>query len=271
MAGEKFTGLDAVSFYDVNYDDNTDIVTIQTYGNTSFAAVYYGNKEGDDISFLSQEELSENISGQLETLTVSEVRNLLSDGKKNGEFTSYQEAYEARAELCELEALTAGDTTEIEYDLIYFNDDDIPELVAGVNGYYTSMYTYNDGKIYTLMDCWSYGAGGNTGYEYSPKKNSLKNYNTDYAGLVLYTTYMAISDQYSMDMVTEIITYNFDDVNGNGSPDEDEMGSVGYYGVSYINGVEATPEECAAADAGEYEPISASMTVEELMEKLSMY
>ena len=41
------------------------------------------------------------------------------------------------------------------YNLIYFNDDDIPELVVGVNGYYTSLYTYSDGKVYTLMDHWN--------------------------------------------------------------------------------------------------------------------
>ncbi len=39
---ESFKSLDAVSFYDVNYDGNTDLVLIETYGNFMFTAVYYG-------------------------------------------------------------------------------------------------------------------------------------------------------------------------------------------------------------------------------------
>ena len=81
----------------------------------------------------------------------------------------------------------------ISFDLIYFDGDDIPELVAGNTGYYVSMYTYDDGQIYTLMDEWAYGAFGNAGYEYVPKKNLMRNYNSDYAGLVMYTTYSEIS------------------------------------------------------------------------------
>ena len=42
LEGEAFRSLDAVSFYDVNYDGQTDIVLVETYGDTSFAAVYYG-------------------------------------------------------------------------------------------------------------------------------------------------------------------------------------------------------------------------------------
>lgn len=152
----------------------------------------------------------------------------------------------------------------VTYDLIYVDEDDVPELAAGVSGYYMSLYTYKDGRLYTVMDKWAYGAGGNHGYEYAPKKNSLRNYNTDHAGLVLHTTYMTIGNSYTIDVAASIKTYNYDDANGNDYPDEEEMGSVGYYGISYINGVEATDEECLAYDAGEYEYISGGVTYEEL-------
>lgn len=267
LAEEKFSSLDAVSFYDVNYDGNTDIVMIETYGSTSFAAVYYGfdaNADDFERNFMIQEQLSETISGQAESLSVSEIRSFLADGKKNGEFNGYQEAYKAVSKLCELES-----AVKQEYNLIYFDEDDIPELVVGVEGYYTSLYTYNDGKVYALMDCWPYGAMGNAGYEYSPGKNSLRNYNSDFAGAILYTTYMAVSDQYSMDTVVQIETYNFDDVNGNGIPDENETESIGYYSVSYINGAEVTEEECAAYDLGGYEFIETTMSLEDLRAKLN--
>ena len=144
---------------------------IETYGNTSFAVVYYGfdSKENYEQYFIPQEQLSENISNQVTPLTIPEIRKYLSDGKKNGEFSSYQEAYDVISRLCNLEG-----SEEKTYHLIYFDNDDIPELVAGVNGFYISLYTYKDGKAYTLMDRWVYGVMGNAGYEYSPRKKQLE-------------------------------------------------------------------------------------------------
>ena len=262
LEGEEFTSLDAVSFFDVNYDDNTDIVLIQTYGSTSYAVVYYGfSADADEYDryFYPESGLSESIANHVEELTIPEVRSFLTAGKRNGEFISYKEAYEAKSRLCELES-----SNELDYDLIYFDEDEIPELVVGVNGYYVSLYTYSDGKLYTLMNHWGYGAMGNVGYEYSPGKNSLRNYNNDFAGAIAYTTYMSVNEQRCMETVAQIETYNFDDANGNGMPDEEEEGSVGYYSVSYIDGVEVTPEQCDAYDVGAYEYIEGSMDLETL-------
>lgn len=266
LEGQPFTSLDAVSFFDVNYDGNTDIVLIETYGDTSFAAIYYGfaaDADEYDRMFFSQSTLSETISDKMNPLTIGELRNLLSD-RKNGEFTSYKEAYTAVLKLCEL---SYG--TELTGDLIYVDDDDIPELAVGHAGYWVSLYTYHDGKLYMLMDHWAYGAMGNVGYEYIPRGNRLRNYNNDYAGLICYTTYMEISNQYSLEMVMEIKTYNFDDANGNGMPDEEEMDSAGYYGVSYVDGKEITDEQYASYDEGAYEYIDGVMSYEELMRSLS--
>lgn len=264
LTGEEFSSLDAVSFFDVNFDGYTDIVLVETYGNTIFTAIYYGfAQDASDYEkyFFLQDQLSESVSDQLEVITMSEIRSFLTDGKKNGEFSSYKEAYLAVCRLNELENAE-------EYNLIYFDEDDIPELVTGVNGYYTSMYTYHNGNVYLLMDRWPYGAMGNAGYEYVPYKNSLRNYNSDFAGAIVYTTYMTIGEKYTMDVVEEIVTYNFDDSNGNGYPDADEEGSIGYYAVSYINGVQATAQECASYNVGEYEYIDVNMSLEDLRARL---
>ena len=264
---QEFSSLDAVAFFDVNYDNMTDIVLIETYGDTSFAAIYYGRTYTGwsiPIIFSAQEQLSDNISGLVEPLTVPMIRSFLSNGKKNGEFTDYQEAYRAISRLSDLET-----TGRWGYNLIYFDGDDIPELVSGVKGYYISLYTFHDGTIYTLMDYEAYGAGGNPGYEYVPGQNSRRNYNTDYAGLILYTTYASLSDQYTMDESVQIITYNFDDANGNGIPDEGEEASYGYCNVSYIDGVEITADEYASYNVGEYEYIEPVMSLEELTAALS--
>lgn len=270
LEGQPFTSLDAVSFFDVNYDGYTDIVLIETYGNTSFAAVYYGfdaDMDGDDRTYLSnfftEEALSEAISEQVNPLTIGELRKRLG-GKKNGEFASYQEAYMAMLALCEL-----SNDANLTCDLIYVDDDDIPELAVGYTGYWVSMYTYHDGKVSTLMDRWAYGAMGNVGYEYIPRGNRLRNYNNDYAGLIHYTTYMEIRNQDSLETVMQIETYNFDDVNGNGMPDDDEMDSAGFYSVSYVNGEEITDEQYAAYDAGAYEYIDGSKSLDEVKQALA--
>lgn len=267
LSGEGFTSLDAVSFYDINFDGNTDILLIETYGSTTFAAVYYGyDANGADYEkyFVVQEELSDNLTRQASPLSVAQIRILLSSGKRNGEFSDYKEAYQAVAGLWNL-----ARGSEIQFSLIYVDDDDIPELSAGLNGYYTSLYTYDNGRVYTLMDEWPYGAMGNAGYEYSPRKNSIRNDNADYAGAILYTTYMTVTDRHTLDTVAQITFYNFDDSNGNGMPDEDEMGSMGMYGVSYLNGVEATDEQCAAYDVGGYEFITGTMTFDSLLSTLN--
>ncbi len=106
LEGEAFRSLDAVSFYDVNYDGQTDIVLIETYGDTSFAAVYYGYAAdgGGSQHFFLQEQLSDQITERADAVTISGIRELISGGKKNGEFGSYAEAYEAAARLGELES-----------------------------------------------------------------------------------------------------------------------------------------------------------------------
>lgn len=267
LAGETFASLDAVSFYDVNYDGYTDIVLTQTYGSTSFAAVYYGYYEAyeeNTIRYFSLEQtLSDNITKSLETLTMPEIRNLLSGGKKNGEFVDYKEAYKAVANLCALES-----DSEIEYDVIYVDGDEIPELVSGHTGYSVSLYTYDAGTVYPLMLKWGYGAMGNVGYEYAPERNNIRNYNSDYAGLIMYTTYMAVGKNHTLDVTAQITTCNFDDVNGNGIPDEDEEASFGNYSVSFLDGTEVSAEECAAYDAEKYEYIVGSLRLEELLSKI---
>ena len=272
LEGERFGSLDAVSFFDINFDGNTDIVLIETYGDTTFAAVYYGVPgfaDEHDGYFWEQGQLSDRLTESLDTVTISKIRGFLSEGKKNGEFSGYQEAYESIIRLRELENSGETEYSEgMQYDLIDFDGDDIPELVAGVNGYHVSLYTYSEGSVYVLMDSWAYGAMGNAGFEYSPGNNSLRNYNADYAGAINYLTYMTIGQQHSLEQVVQIVIYNFDDVNGNGIPDEEEQGSIGYYGVNKIDGREVTAEECAAYDLGGYEYIEGKMSAAKLLEEL---
>lgn len=277
LSGQRFRSLDAVSFSDVNFDGNTDIILIETYGNTTFAAIYYGNidhfySDTCYVWFYEQEYLSENATANAETLTASGVCDYITGGKKNGQFENYQDAYQTLARIKELE--TSGDPDyNLKYDLIYVDDDEIPELVSDHPGYFVSLYTYRDGAIYTLMDEWGYGAFGNPGYEYAPRKNSLRNYDADDAGAVLNITFMTINESFSLEVVAAIVYYQFDDINGNGEPDEGEWDSEDYEGASYIyvdhELVPISDEEYAAYDLGDYEFFVGEMSYDELRTALA--
>lgn len=136
---------------------------------------------------------------------------------------------------------------ECKFSLIDYDGDDMPELVAEVNSSIT-MYTYKDGNVYKLIDDWGYGTGGNHGYEYVPGKGVIRNYNTDYAGLIICETYINISleneevieDKYYLKQTF------FDDANNNGVPDDGEVIGDEYVRY-YIEEKEVTSAEYSQA------------------------
>lgn len=257
LAGEEFSSLDEVSFFDINYDGNTDILLLETYGDTRFAAVYYGDDswiyDGNIyLYFILQEELSEYLYEQVNPLTCSEIVDFLTGGKENGEFASYQEAYAAVSRVYDL----SGEGRE--YNLIYFDEDDTPELVAGVSGYYMSLYTYYKGTVYCLANDWGYGAFGNAGYEYVPRKNSLRNFDADNAGQIMNITYTTINPEHSMEDVVWIQQVFSEEMN------ED----MEYDCTTYVNGEEVAEDEIDDYDVGEYEYIDTILSLQELLDKL---
>lgn len=156
------------------------------------------------------------------------------------------------------------------YDLIYVDEDEIPELVSGRNGYFVNLYTYKDGSLSMLMNHWAYGAMGNSGYDYAPRKNNMRNYNADQAGAIMNTYYMRINERGEMETPMWIESVNYIDKNGNGMLDEDEEFGEG---PVYINGEKASPEEVDAVygayDMGDYAPIEGRVTEEEVRGMLS--
>lgn len=265
LEGEKFRSLDAVAFSDINFDGSTDILLLETYGDTRFAAVYCGDRDewegwedGVRVSFYVQDVLSESLSDQVSPLTVSEILSFLTGGKKNGEFAGYQEAYEAVSQVYDLSL----NENRMKYNLIYFDEDDIPELVVGPSGYWMSMFTYDAGQVYCLMNEWGYGAFGNAGYEYVPGKNSLRNYDADMGINIFNISYMAVSEQHTMESVVEIELVNYL---------EDENEITGEQCTVYVNGVEVPEDEeidYDDYDVGEYEYIETILSRQELLEKL---
>lgn len=159
------------------------------------------------------------------------------------------------------------------YDLIYFNNDSIPELVAGLDGYWISMYTYDpkQDKVYQLIDKWGYGAMGNTGYEYLPKKNFLRNYNSDFAGAIRYTYCGKMKNHKIINRYPEELkAVFFDDENKNGIPDEGESTDQEsyYYGSKKISGEKFASYTKASEN---FQWIIGTMTYKQIRQKLTAY
>lgn len=173
----------------------------------------------------------------------------------------YREAYSAKVtELSE-----ADDS--IQFALIDLIDNGVPELVADNPGYYVSVYTWVDEEVVTLMDQWGYGAGGNNGYQYLPGQNVIRNYNMDYAGAVIYESYMEVNSDYEITSISdeELSIWRLKDTNNNGMIDEDdEYTDEPTY---YCNGVEVSEEEYASYQiTGDYEPINGNMSADAMLD-----
>ena len=170
----------------------------------------------------------------------------------------------------------------LKYDLVFFDEDDIPELVVTNTGYNTRLYTYDNGKVvYTMKDDtepdeelgWAYGAGGNHGYEFIPRGNTLGNYNADFAGLMLYTAFYKLDEAHNLVNKFDgvLCECHFDDKNDNGTVDDDEMESyTDDVTAYYVNEKKITADEAKnyIVDSGDFEPLEATKVVEEFRNKL---
>lgn len=122
------------------------------------------------------------------------------------EETGWKQAYLAKAE--ELEEKYGF---SMEYDLIYIDSDDIPELVAGPTGYWLILYTWKDGEVYELIDYAPYGTHGRI-YCFEPYQGIIEesvydmittgeesdSYTVFYTGYHTVTEDMEIMEQYEL-------------------------------------------------------------------------
>lgn len=123
---ERFQKVEAVSFPDYNSDGFNDIIIICSYlpmsgteAGRSEVRIYSGSESG---AFTLEKGLSETADSALAEKTVQSVLGFLGAGKKNEAPAGWKQAY--------IDYLQAQDIEEwVGYQLIYLNDDDIPELV----------------------------------------------------------------------------------------------------------------------------------------------
>lgn len=158
------------------------------------------------------------------------------------------------------------------FDLIYFDEDDLPELVTCRSGENVSLYTFSDGEVIQMCDDWPYGAWGNSGYEYFPKESIIFNSDSDYAGAMYWETYMRWNpDTRQFEDLNDkpLSVRRFDDRNGNGEPDDDEFFSDDAELLYYYGDTQISEEEYKShGHDGETDSLCGSLTYEQILGKL---
>ena len=158
---------------------------------------------------------------------------------------------------------------EYQFNLIYLNDDEIPELVADYPGYHCSVFGWNQGRIVTIMDSFPYGAGGNSGYQYIPKGNTILDVSQDLGGAIVYPHYSTLNVNFELvDLYEEPLSiWYFNDTNGNYQIDDGELSSdepLYYYGENQISAYEYESYKVP----GSYEFIEGTLSMEEALSLL---
>lgn len=146
-ANESFNSVEAVSFPDYNSDGYSDIIILCSYSPVSGreagtgyseARIYSGSENG---SFTLERSLSEAANSAVAEKTVQTILGFLGAGKKEPETAGWKQAY--------IDYLRQDTTHWRGYDLIYVNDDTIPELVeiGDSEAAGCGIVTYADGAV----------------------------------------------------------------------------------------------------------------------------
>lgn len=175
----------------------------------------------------------------------------------------------AKAAYADVVRALAAEDGSLTFDLINLTGGDVPELLAGLDGYYVSVYMWANGKAVPVIEHWPYGAMGNAGYEYLPGRNIIRNFNSDLAGAIVYETYMTIDGDYGVIPIwsESLSSWYFRDLNGNYMIDEDEP--ILDDPICYYGGTEITREQYAGYQfPGDYQWMNGSKSAGEMLELL---
>ncbi len=125
-----------------------------------------GGGGGEETEQESQVKAQPELHTEIQTETQSEIQDD-AQSKPENDSDNWAQAYLSL--IAEMQ--DDGTSDEMNYSLIYINDDDIPELVFNwKDGSAVSVCTWQDGQVYTVMDSWTFGTWGRV-YAYVPFQN----------------------------------------------------------------------------------------------------
>ncbi len=164
----------------------------------------------------------------------------------------------------------------LKYDLIFLNDDNIPELVINDENNYIGIYTFKNDKVEFIGDQANepktlvYGDGENQPYEYIIKTGIIYNITRKMSGLAYYYNYQILDKDLKFKNVYngDLCEFLFDDLNGNKKPDDEE--AFGQNHIHYYFGdKEITEEKYLDYDVpGKYENLRGTKIADEMKEAL---
>ena len=163
--------------------------------------------------------------------------------------------------------------SNITGDFIYFNNDDIPDLVIGVSGYWVSLYIYENGTVYNPVDEWGYGAMGNPGYDYQEKKGVIFNFNTDFAGEIFTSSISVLNSKYEFD------TLYFTGASDESTISQEAKKALEEYGGYFYNDQKLSKQEynnklkglSIDIDENNSKPLDGKKTINEIKKELQPY
>lgn len=152
----------------------------------------------------------------IEQAKQANLQNLKEEGRANDALNKFEEATQEASQMQVPEGMEyinayievireeLAEWNEYDYALIYLDEDDIPELVSGRRSYFINVYTFHEGQVFKLIDYWPYGAFGNTGYQYVPYGNNIRNYDADYAGLVMNVSFFKMNENFEIEQICHL-------------------------------------------------------------------
>lgn len=231
--------ISEVGVEDLDQNGISDFVVIGEQDGASRIQISMGDYEAFDeeqIGFKQSDWAQDAEEYLASDYHVAGVISFLKKEHIDGQFDCWQDAYE-----WVIGRLNEGvDYDGFEYALIYFDDDDIPELVMDYPGYSVSMCSYRDGKLVYSINAWPYGAFGNPGYDYYEKGNLVIGSYTEYGGDIQYTCYYRMDNSGEVHEVYEAKCYYCYDIDGDGTITADEEGQMEYF---CYTGEDLTQEE----------------------------
>lgn len=167
--------------------------------------------------------------------------------------------------------------SDIKCDLIYFDNNNIPDLVVSHVGA-VSLYVYENGTLYNPVETWPFGVMGNAGYSYKEKSGIIINYNSDLAGLIMNKTYSILNSSHEFDT----LSYSGEGAKLEPSnPNYEELkkqvkDSLDSYGGYYYNNKKITEQEfnnkikelSISTNDNNYKLLVGTKTVEEVKKEL---
>lgn len=232
-----------------------------------YDADYGEDNEEKKLQHQYDNEITSTIDVNIKELPSDKTTNNTGNESSNITNSSYTEEYKKIIDKNESEYPGS------KYSLIYFNGDNIPDLVVNNGG--VNLYMYENDKVYNLLEDAPIGVGGSKYFSYLERKGALYNYGNGYAGAISYITIKVLNSKREFDEFS-IIEKGADLEDTTDSMYEQIQEELSKTAGYYYNGKKISEGEfndklnkaSVSSDEREYENLGGDKTIEEIKKQL---